>query len=161
MKQILLMRHAKSDWSMGTADFERPLNKRGKKAAPFMGKLLTEKGITPNIILSSPALRAKTTAIAVAQSCNYKGEIAFHESFYFGYISEIFDAIRALPNEASTVFLFGHNPTWEMLVGKLTGVGVTMPSAAAALLEFDNRKWSNLKNNSCQLKNVFRPKDFM
>jgi len=155
------MRHAKSDWSAMEPDFERPLNKRGKKAAPFMGKLFKENDIIPDVILSSPAVRAKTTAFAVAESCGYNKDIKFYESFYFGYVSEIFDTLRGLSNDVETVFLFGHNPTWEMLVAKLAGTGVTMPSAAAAVLDFDNDSWANIQNNTCKLIKLYRPKDFM
>jgi phosphohistidine phosphatase len=84
MKNLLIMRHAKSDWSDSSlADFDRPLNSRGKKAAPFMGNELLKRKKIPDLIISSPANRAKSTAKKVAEAVGYKNEIQFEKRFLF------------------------------------------------------------------------------
>ena len=78
MKTLSIIRHAKSSWKdLGVPDHERPLNKRGRHDAPLMGKLLRDQNITPDLIISSTAIRAETTAKLVAKACKYKGEIIF------------------------------------------------------------------------------------
>ena len=83
IKKLYIIRHAKSDWSDDTLkDFDRPLNKRGLKNAPFMGSLLKNKNINPDLILSSPALRAITTAEIIANRVEYKNNIETNKSIY-------------------------------------------------------------------------------
>ncbi len=80
MKTLLVLRHAKSSWKdSGLADHDRPLNKRGKHDAPRMGTLLAKEDLVPDLIISSSAKRAKSTAEAVAMNCGYDGEIQYSE----------------------------------------------------------------------------------
>lgn len=161
MKKILIMRHAKSDWSDNSlSDFDRPLNKRGKKAAPVMGEEIKKRKLTPDVIISSPAKRAKRTAKIVAEKCGYDKKIIFNEDFYFGYVNDVFKAVKNLPNKKKSVMLFGHNPTWEHLVELLAGEYVIMPTAALAVLHFKSDNWQNLKKYSCELVLHIKPKDF-
>ncbi len=83
MKSVLLHRHAKSSWKHPDLnDQDRPLNKRGKRDAPIMGRLLKRKDLVPDIIISSTAIRARSTAEAVAKASGYKGEIILNKSLY-------------------------------------------------------------------------------
>ena len=85
MKTVLILRHAKSSWSNPSlADIDRPLNKRGKNDAPRMGTLIKEQDIVPDLILSSPALRARKTAEAVSEYSGFEGQIDFVPDFYPG-----------------------------------------------------------------------------
>ena len=94
MKTLSILRHAKSSWKdLGVPDHERPLNKRGRHDAPLMGKLLRDQNITPDLIISSTAIRAATTAKLVAKACKYKGEIIFDKSVYN---TEPIDALNLL-----------------------------------------------------------------
>lgn len=144
------MRHAKSDWGdSSTRDFDRPLNKRGKHAAPLIGAEIKKRGLTPDLILSSPALRAKMTAESVAKSTSYSNEIIWKESFYFGYTNEIIQTIKDTDEKVEKLMIFGHNPTWSSIVEKLSGNFLSMKTADLIVLEF-NRKWKELLDNLCK-----------
>ena len=87
MKTVLLLRHAKSSWdNPAVDDHERPLNKRGLKAAPRMGQLIADEGLKPDVIVSSTAVRAATTAAAIAEECGYDGEIHYTDDLYLSLI---------------------------------------------------------------------------
>jgi len=155
------MRHAKSDWSDGSIrDFDRPLNKRGKSAAPIIGKEIKKRGLTPDLIISSPALRARMTAEAVAKNSSYNKEIVWNESFYFGYTSEILQAIKDIDESEKSVMIFGHNPTWSSITEILSGEYISMKTADVAILEFE-RKWKDIKEKSCVLKLYLSPKNLI
>ena len=153
------MRHAKSDWSDGSLrDFDRPLNKRGEKAAPLMGKKIKKLGLTPDLIISSPALRARMTAETVAKNCGYKNDIVWNDSFYFGYTSEIIDAIKKLDSSVENIMIFGHNPTWSNVSEILSGEFISMKTADLVVLEYKG-KWKKLDRGKCRLINHISPKD--
>ena len=143
MKQILIMRHAKSDWNNSAqSDFERPLNERGRKVAPLMGNLLKKKKLIPELILSSTAERASETTHAIARECELSGdEIVFIGDFYNGYITEVTDKIKKVDDKISRVMVVGHNPTWTNLVTHLSGEFSEMKTAEICVLEFDGN-WS-------------------
>src|SRR6266487_357541 len=97
MKSILVLRHAKSSWKQPElADHDRPLNKRGKRDAPLVGRLLKKKGLVPDNIISSTAMRARATAEAVAKASGYKGEITFNRSLYAAGPQAYIDALQDL-----------------------------------------------------------------
>lgn len=112
MKKLILIRHAKSDWHAEAAtDFDRPLNKRGKKNAPAMGQRLAEHGCIPDLLLSSPAQRARETAEAVAKQLNLaKADISYDRSIYEATLETLIELVRKLDNELENVILIGHNP---------------------------------------------------
>ncbi len=161
MKKILIMRHAKSDWSDGSIrDYDRSLNKRGKLDAPLIGKEIKKKGFVPDLILSSPALRAKMTAEAVAENSEYNKQIIWNKSFYFGYTEEIIQAIKNTDEAIENLMIFGHNPTWTSIAEKLSGKYLNMKTADLVVIEYDG-KWKDLKDNSCKLVDYISPKDIM
>jgi phosphohistidine phosphatase len=159
MKTLMLMRHAKSDWSDGSLrDFDRPLNDRGESEAPSVGEKLVTLKIKPELFISSPAMRAKMTAIAVAEKVNYNMEkIVWNESFYFGYTSEIIESLKQLDEKISSVIIFGHNPTWSAIAELLTGKFYSLKTAELIILEF-NDSWKNLKAKICKEKYYLSPK---
>ncbi len=164
MKNLLIMRHAKSDWSDGSlTDFDRPLNGRGKKAAPFMGTELLKRNKLPDLIISSPANRAKTTAEKVAKTSGYTKEIQLEKDFYFGYIDEIIKIIKSIDNQNNTTLILGHNPTFESLVSVLSKNSsyVRMPTASIASLLFEIDNWSELGKNTGKLEWLILPKELM
>lgn len=159
MKKILIMRHAKSDWSDGSIrDYDRPLNHRGEKAAPLIGKHIKKQNLTPDLIISSPALRARMTAEAVAEKCEYDNDIVWNENFYFGHTNEVIKALRNVDEKYKSVMVFGHNPTWSDLAERLTGDFFGMKTADVAVLEFDD-KWKKLDDKKCKLINYLSPKE--
>jgi phosphohistidine phosphatase len=160
MKKILIMRHAKSDWADSSlGDFERPLNERGKHDAPRMGKEIGKLNLVPDIIISSPAVRAAETARAVAKNCDFAGEIIFNDEFYHAHFEPIFKTLQNLPETCNTVMIFGHNPTWENLVLKLSGKYQTMSTASVAVLICKNNMWKELRFSECKLDFVLSPKE--
>ena len=112
MKTIILVRHAKSSWKdLSLEDFDRPLNKRGKRNAPFMGEKLKARHIMPDLILSSPAKRARKTATAIAKAIAYpKKKIIFDDNMYHASATYLFKMVRNLDDQHETSMLFGHNP---------------------------------------------------
>ena len=156
------MRHAKSDWGdAGLSGFDRPLNKRGSKAAPLMAEEMKRRNKAPDIIISSPANRAKTTAELFSEKSGYTNEIVFEKDFYFGYIEDIIKKVKAIDNSINRIMLVGHNPTWEDLVSRLSKNNpyVTMPTAAIASINFNINDWSDLKFGSGNLEWLLKPKE--
>jgi phosphohistidine phosphatase len=164
MKQVLLLRHAKSSWDHpGMKDFARPLNDRGQKDAPKVGKFLKEIDFLPDKIYSSPAERAIETITLVAKSAglNLK-KIIWEDDLYFGSPRSYFDTIRAADNEDERIMLVGHNPLIEETIAYLLSrdshLSVMMPTAAIVCLEANEKKWKNIEPGSCTLKWHIIPK---
>jgi phosphohistidine phosphatase len=143
MKTVVICRHAKSDWSQDLADFDRPLNSRGEVDAPMMGKVLAQSGFMPDLILTSPANRAKTTAHYVAKALRYSQPIREEQGIYHQGATFILDLLSNLPDSVQSVMVFGHNPTLESVVGQLLGTKghITMPTAAMACLTHWSNRW--------------------
>ena len=162
MKTLFIMRHAKSSWDDASlSDFERPLNGRGLKAAPFMGELMRKKVFRPSIILSSPAMRAKQTSELVKESSGLAVGIKFDRHIYEASPQALRHAIAELDDAFTSAMLVGHNPGIEGFIRFLTGQIEPMPTAALAVIELDIENWSNIDHSCGVLKSVFRPKDEM
>ena len=145
MKTALILRHAKSDWdNRHQQDHERPLNERGKRAAPRMGELILEQQLTPDTIISSTAQRARETVQVVASSCQFAGEIVYDDNLYLAPPSVYIDILNTLPEQCQRILFVGHNPGMEELVSQLTGQQVTMPTAALAHLQWQIDSWQQL-----------------
>jgi phosphohistidine phosphatase len=145
MKTALILRHAKSSWNnMHQQDHERPLNERGKRAAPRMGELILEQQLTPDTIISSTAQRARETVQAVASSCQFAGEIVYDDNLYLAPPAVYLEILNSLPADCQRILLVGHNPGMEELVSQLTGQPVTMPTAALAHLQWQIDSWQQL-----------------
>src|SRR6478609_7935961 len=112
MKTVYLVRHAKSSWEEeGLSDFDRPLNSRGRRDAPRIGKRLKEKQILPDVILSSPANRAISTCRAIALTLQYSEEkIISVKELYHADEDDILAVIKTVDDKFDTLMLFGHNP---------------------------------------------------
>jgi phosphohistidine phosphatase len=123
MKTLYLLRHAKSSWDDPELDdFDRPLNKRGKRDAPAMGGRLRRRGVRPDLLLSSPARRALSTARTVAREIGYeRSEIATDERLYLASPGLLLEIVREQRENLGSVMLFGHNPGFTRLAELLTG----------------------------------------
>jgi len=149
MKTLLILRHAKSSWKYtNLSDHKRPLNKRGKKAAPLMGQLLYEQDLVPDIILSSTARRAQDTAEIVAEASGFEGEIYYLDDLYHGWPSDYIEALRSLSDEIDSVMVVGHNPGLESFLELLTGAGEHFPTAALAYIRLPIQAWSKLNDET-------------
>lgn len=148
MKTLLLIRHSKSDWSKKELnDRERPLNKRGRRDAPFMAKLLYEQGdIHPSLILSSPAERAKQTAKEFARAFGYDiSKILYREEIYSGNAQAILNLISKIDDNHKCIFLFGHNPDITLLANLLSDVLIeNIPTTGVFCIDFDLDQWKEI-----------------
>ncbi len=170
MKTLLLLRHAKSSWDdPSLEDFDRPLAPRGEKAAPLMARYLRKMGLRPDLVLCSPALRARQTWSLVARSLDSKIEVKDMRGLYLSSPGRLLDAVRRAPNAASCVMLVGHNPGMENLAMALAGpssdppalakLHAKFPTAALAEIEFEVAAWTNLARGEGCLKRFIRPQD--
>jgi phosphohistidine phosphatase len=146
MKTLFLVRHAKSNKDDPTlADRDRPLAERGRKEAPEMGKRLAKRKVKPDLLVSSPALRALTTAQLVADEIGCKRkEIVADDRLYESSVEGLLAVIRALDKKVDCVMLFGHNPEFTDLAHRLSSDIVAMPTCAVAEFRFDTKKWSDV-----------------
>lgn len=137
-KTLYIARHAKSSWDDASlSDFERPLNKRGKKDAPFMAKLLKEKGIKPDLILSSPAKRAKTTAKHYHEELGSK--LKFDERIYEASLMSLIYLAQETFEHVDSLMIVGHNPGLTMLNDRLSDKSIyNIPTCAVVAIEFED-----------------------
>jgi phosphohistidine phosphatase len=150
MKTLYLVRHAKSSWKQPElSDFERPLNKRGKNNAPFMGKLLSDKGVNPELVISSPAKRASVTAKIIASEINYPEEkIVFDENIYEATGRNLLEIISGTEEKYNSVMLFGHNPGLTVLQNNLSDHFIdNIPTCGVVALEFKTF-WKEIELNT-------------
>ena len=161
MKTLLLMRHAKSSWKEpGCEDHDRPLNKRGKRDAPQMGKLIRAKRLVPEFIISSSARRARKTAAKVHESCGCRRAIELSDALYMAEPAAYLSVLRSLEREYRRVLVVGHNPGLEQLVKLLTEVDEELPTASIVVIELSIKSWSSLsKRSRGKLKKIHRPDD--
>ncbi|MEZ5427113.1 MAG: histidine phosphatase family protein [Pyrinomonadaceae bacterium] len=159
MKTLYLLRHAKSSWdNPNFSDFQRPLNERGEKAAPLMGKTMRDSEFLPQTIISSPAERAKQTAFLVKKAADLDAEIRFDQRIYGAATSEILEIASELDDGFASALLVGHNPTFENAVRVLTGRFETMPTASLAVIDLEISDWSEIAPGSGRLREFLRPK---
>jgi phosphohistidine phosphatase len=161
MKTLLVLRHAKSSWDdPRLADFDRPLNKRGKRDAPRMGELIRAEGLVPDLIISSSAKRALATAKLAAEASGYEGDIQTARRLYHAWPEEAVEVLNEVDDEITCVMIVGHNPGLEDFVDELTGEAVRLPTAALVQIELAIERWSQLSLESEQeLVAYWRPKE--
>ena len=159
MKKLFVLRHAKSSWDDSSlADFDRPLNPRGMRTAPFMGELMARERLTPAIILSSPAQRARATAELVKGSANFAAEIRFDARIYEANPQGLRQVVAELDDAINSAMLVGHNPGIEGFIRYLTGQLESMPTAALAVIKLNIDNWNAIDDGCGELQNLFRPK---
>ncbi len=145
MRTLYIMRHCKSRWDEpGLGDRERRLTKRGKRDARLLGRALGARSAPPDLILCSPARRARMTARRVARAWGYGRKIRVEEAIYQGGPLQCLEALGALPQEVATVLLIGHNPTLENLVWMLGAPRMPMPTGATVCLDLEIAGWNEL-----------------
>lgn len=161
MKELLLLRHAKSSWDNAhLSDFERPLNRRGLADAPKMGRLLRRKDLLPDLIISSAAVRAATTAELAAEAMGYEGEIRLEEGLYLAEPARYLALLRRLADGYGRVLAVGHNPGMEEMVELLSGRWERMPTGAIAHFQLPIQSWAKLSDEmGGTLLNVWVPKE--
>lgn len=162
MKKLFLIRHAKSDWSnLLLDDFDRGLNARGLKDAPFMGKLLKDKNIIPDLIISSPALRTKLTIEILLKEINLENEIIYDESIYEAPFMNLKKVVDMIDDQFNTVFLVGHNPGLCDLANFLCKESFeNIPTCGIVELDFNTPFWSDISKENSKLISFEYPKKY-
>lgn len=163
MKTLIVVRHAKSDWSdPNITDIERPLNKRGKRDAPFMAELMKQQNLVPDLILTSPAERALQTVKYFADVFNIdKSKIIIREEIYNLGPVAIRKLLSQIDDTHNVVYLFGHNPDLTSLVNQLLDVFIeNIPTTGIVCIDFDFDSWKEILNNKGNLRFFEYPKKY-
>lgn len=160
MKTLLLLRHAKSSRKDNDVrDFDRPLNQRGLKAAPSIGRLIGKRKLQPDLVLSSPAERARQTTQLVFEAAGLKTEVRYDERIYEATGAHLFEIVGQIEEDANVAMLVGHNPGLEELLEALTGEAHNLPTAALAGIELDIEKWNKVRAGAGRLDWLVTPKE--
>ena len=160
-KQLLLIRHGKSEWGNShLADFDRPLNSRGLRNAPEMATRILRRDLVPELIVSSPALRALTTAKHFAQVWNKPlDQISEETSIYEANVPALLKVVNKLSNKYDKVVLFGHNPGLTDFANYLSDAKiVNVPTCGTVLMEFPFDKWEHISHHTGTLLQFDYPK---
>ncbi len=161
MRTLLVLRHAKSSWKHpALSDHDRPLNTRGRRDVPRVGAFVRDSRLAPDLIISSTATRARSTADEVARCCAYHGAVTLEPRLYLAEPSAIVDVVQGLGGDARTVLIVGHNPGVAGLVAQLTGQREEFPTAALAQIQLPIATWPELRGSTRgRLVNLWRAKD--
>lgn len=166
MRRLLLLRHAKSAYPQGVGDIDRPLNPRGREAAPLMGAYIAREALTPDHVMVSPARRTQETWEGVRAELP-ETPMETIPSIYEAPAGRILDVIRTAPAEAKSLLVIGHNPGLGDLALRLVGEGPKelqkdlrekFPTAALAVLEFDAEGWEDIATGAGRLLRFVRPR---
>ena len=165
-KELILLRHGKSDWDAETDDFHRPLKNRGKKGAKKIGLWLKKNSLIPDHVISSPAKRTKSTAEIACKIMGISIEsIEWNKRIYLASENQIVKAIQSCPSEINRLMIVGHNPGLEQLVLLLAGKelaipddGKLLPTASLALFRVDG-EWKNITTAGLALTDLVRAKN--
>ena len=143
MKQLLLLRHAKSSHAQaGLDDHDRPLNRRGEEEAPLVGRYLVENDLQPQLTISSTACRAQRTTALVLAACGLKSPL-LDRRLYLAAPLDIAEIAMEAPEEIDRLLLVGHNPGMESLASHLAGDAIDMRTAHLAVFQFEGIAWSD------------------
>lgn len=147
-RKLILIRHAKSSWdNPHDSDFERPLNDRGLRDAPRIGRWLNEHTV-PNMIITSPANRAKTTAQLLLEELETECPLVEEAAIYEATLEDLIDIVRECSDTIHQLVLVGHNPTFQALAGRLHGEPIEYPTAAVSIFSSNSlASWSEFNPN--------------
>jgi phosphohistidine phosphatase len=160
MKNLFVLRHAKSSWENSElSDFERPLNKRGLEAIQLIGQEFFNLNTQIDLVLSSPAKRAKQTAILVKESGEIKCEIQFEDGIYEASVMKLMHIISEIDDKFDSVLLVGHNPGLEELIRVLTAKIQVMPTATLAKIDLEIESWAEIASNCGKLDFAITPRE--
>ncbi|MGW8181496.1 MAG: SixA phosphatase family protein [bacterium] len=160
MKNLLLLRHAKSDWGVFfETDHDRPLSPRGRSAARLIGSYLASTGPLPDLILTSSALRARTTAEKAKESGSWPSSIVYSRDLYEAAPESILHLLQQQEDSIGTLMIVGHNPTCESLAHLLIGGGsLRFPTGALARIKFPATAWHGIAFGQGTLSWLVTPK---
>jgi phosphohistidine phosphatase len=154
MKTLYLVRHAKSSWDDPSLDdIDRPLNPRGKRDAPEMGERLKKLKILPDLLITSPGKRARSTAKKIARQIGYpKKDILIDDALYHGSDDMLIDIVKNLPDTTQSVMLFGHNPGFTAFANQLCNINIyNIPTAGIVAIDFHTDNWHDAEPGKGEL----------
>ena len=152
MRKLILLRHAKSSWKdTSLDDFDRPLNRRGKKDAPIMADKLSMRKIKIDLIISSPAKRTTETAKIFANILGYQSEIIFNDKLYGASYNEILKVINLIDDKYQNVLLVCHNPGITDLANYISNYFIENISTSGIVGLSTSSSWKNINENGCTL----------
>lgn len=158
MPSLMLLRHAKSDWKADYGhDRERPLNKRGVRSARAVGRFVERYGLAPDLVLTSPAVRAATTADLASEAGSWKSKIVTVPELYGAEPNRVLSVVRGI-NDAERVMVVGHEPTMSGFVGRMTGSNLRVPTGALASLRLFYSRWADLGWGTAEVELYIRPR---
>jgi phosphohistidine phosphatase len=159
MKVLYLLRHAKSSWDdPSLADFDRPLNERGVRATGLVARFMEDNGLRPDYVVSSPAARAKTTALYVAGAGGIDRPVRHDARVYEARPLDLLKVVSEADESAGELMLVGHNPGLEGLVERLTGERERLPTAALVRIELRIDAWPQIADGCGRLDWVVTPR---
>ncbi|OKL41061.1 SixA phosphatase family protein [Pontibacter flavimaris] len=154
MKTLYILRHAKSSWKFeGISDHDRPLNKRGRHDAPLMGQELAARGVAPQLIISSPAVRAISTATLVSRELDYDpDDILVDTRVYGADRDDLLEVVQHAPAEVDTLLLVGHNEALSEFANMLSQEPIgSLPTAGVVGLQFSCESWFDISKENATL----------
>jgi phosphohistidine phosphatase len=163
LKKLYLVRHAKSSWgNPELRDLDRPLNDRGKRDAPFMGRLMKQKGIKPGLLITSPAIRAYFTAGFFAAELDYSEDnIVKEEELYEAGVTDIIKVISRVNDDIESIMLFGHNPGLTEFCNYISDKQIdNIPTSAVVSLILKKKHWNETGKKSYRLEFFEYPKKY-
>jgi phosphohistidine phosphatase len=169
MKRLYLLRHAKSDRSdPAAADFDRPLNGRGRQAAPAMGRYLRRHKLIPDLVVCSAARRTRETWELAGAQLKTGVAVQFSQPLYLAAPHQILRLLRELPDSAGSALLLGHNPGLQIVATELTGSGdasvrhrlqAKFPTGALAVIDFEVSRWGDVAEGKGRIELFVQPRD--
>jgi phosphohistidine phosphatase len=161
MKTLLLLRHAKSSWKDSDIDdHERPLNKRGKRDAPRIGRLLREESLLPDLILASSAKRCRKTAEHVIHASGYRGEVRITGDLYEARADKLRQVVGSVSDTVERLLVIGHNPGLEEFLESLVATYTPLTTAALAHLTLPGERWNQWEPApAATLHRVWQPRE--
>lgn len=159
-RTLMLLRHGKSDWNNNLdSDFDRPLAPRGKQAAKRMAEMMIEREMEPELIITSPAVRALQTAQIVLTEIG-DIDVVEDEAVYEASLEDLLGTVQNLPDDVERVLMVGHNPGLEELATELTGdTGVVMKTCTLAIIQAKVKSWEDVTAGSAKLSALYNPRD--
>ncbi len=164
MRTLFLIRHAKSSWDHpGLRDFDRPLNERGLYEAPLMAQVLVREGIHPDLLVSSPAKRAWTTAQFFATAFGLPEDMVQRElDIYDADPPDILRLISQLPDTATTVLMFGHNPTFTDVANRFSAKHIeNVPTCGIVRIDSEADSWAAFEDGNATVHKQYFPKEVL
>ncbi len=160
MKTLFILRHAKSSWKDDSLqDFDRPLNGRGRKAAELIGTLMKNKKLTPDLVLCSPAVRARETIQIVMKTARLPAELRYDQRIYEAGTLQLLEVISQIEEDKDSVLLVGHNPGLEELLQVLTSSVEHMATGTLGKIDLKAAKWSKALEDKGTLDWLVKAKD--